>query len=60
LNAHFDVDVDPVMTHGLVNSADNLSSITQAQALLHGDGTTAFGDAGYLVVEKRQEMRATR
>jgi len=58
--AHFDVYVDPVLTHELVASADNLSSITQAQALLQGNKAAVFGVVGYQVVEKRQEMRATR
>jgi IS5 family transposase len=32
-----------------------VSDIIQAHALLHGDETTAFSDAGYLGVERRQE-----
>ena len=31
------------------------SDITQAQALLHGEETDVFGDAGYQGVEKREE-----
>ena len=33
----------------------NVSDVTQAQALLHGDETDAFGDAGYQGVKKREE-----
>lgn len=33
----------------------NVHDVTQAQALLHGDETDVFGDAGYQGVEKREE-----
>lgn len=39
----------------LVGTAANVHDITQAQALLHGDETAVFGDAGYQGVEKREE-----
>jgi IS5 family transposase len=32
-----------------------VNDVTQAQALLHGDETEVFGDAGYQGVEKRDE-----
>ena len=38
-----------------LGTAGNVSDITQAQALLHGDETDVFGDAGYQGVEKREE-----
>ena len=55
MKAHIGVDADSGLTHTLVKTAANVSDITQAHALLHGDETTAFGDAGYQGVEKRQE-----
>lgn len=55
MKAHIGVDADSGLTHTLVTTAANVSDITQAHALLHGDETTAFGDAGYQGVEKRQE-----
>ena len=36
-----------------IGTAAHVSDVTQAQALLHGDETQAFGDAGYQGVEKR-------
>jgi IS5 family transposase len=38
-----------------VGTAANVSDVTQAQALLRGDETDAFGDAGFQGVEKRVE-----
>ena len=55
MKAHIGVDADSGLTHTLVTTAANVSDITQAHALLHGDETTAFGDAGYQGVQRRQE-----
>jgi len=55
MKAHIGVDADSGLTHTLVTTAANVSDITQAHALLHGDETRAFGDAGYQGVERRQE-----
>jgi len=55
MKAHIGVDADSGLTHTLVTTAANVSDITQAHALLHGDETTAFSDAGYQGVERRQE-----
>ena len=55
MKAHIGVDADSGLTHTLVTTAANVSDITQAHALLHGDEITAFGDAGYQGVERRQE-----
>lgn len=38
-----------------MGTAANVHDVTQAQALLHGEETDAFGDAGYQGVEKREE-----
>ena len=56
MKAHIGVDADSGLTHTLVTTAANVSDITQAHALLHGDETTAFGEAGYQGVERRQEI----
>jgi IS5 family transposase len=55
MKAHIGVDADSGLTHTVVTTAANVSDVTQAHALLHGDETTAFGDAGYQGVEKREE-----
>ena len=55
MKAHIGVDAQSGLVHTVVGSAANVSDVTQAQALLHGDETDAFGDAGYQGVEKRTE-----
>ncbi len=55
MKAHIGVDAESGLTHTVVTTAANVSDVTQAHALLHGDETTAFGDAGYQGVEKREE-----
>lgn len=55
MKAHIGVDAQSGLVHTLIGTAANVSDVTQAQALLHGDETQAFGDAGYQGVEKREE-----
>jgi IS5 family transposase len=55
MKSHIGVDADSGLTHKLVATAANVSHITQAHALLHGDVTTAWGDADYQGVDKRQK-----
>lgn len=43
--------------HTVIGTAGNISDVTQAQALLHGEETAALGDAGYQGVEKREESQ---
>jgi IS5 family transposase len=49
---------DSGMTHTLCITAANVSDIAQAHALLHGDESATFGDAGYQGVEKCQESQS--
>ena len=55
MKAHIGVDAQSGLVHTVIGTAGNISDVTQAQALLHGDETDAFGDAGYQGVEKREE-----
>lgn len=55
MKAHIGVDAQSGLVHTLIGTAAHVSDVTQAQALLHGDETEAFGDAGYQGVEKRDE-----
>ena len=55
MKAHIGVDAQSGLVHTVLGTAANVSDVTQAQALLHGDETDAFGDAGYQGVEKRAE-----
>ena len=55
LKAHIGVDAASGLVHTLIGTAGNVSDVTQAHALLHGDEVAAMGDAGYQGVEKREE-----
>jgi IS5 family transposase len=60
MKAHIGADADSGLTHTLVTTPANVSDVTQAHALLHGDEQIAFGDAGYQGVEKREENRESK
>jgi IS5 family transposase len=55
MKAHIGVDAESGLTHTVVTTAANVNDVTQAHALLHGEETDVFGDAGYQGVEKREE-----
>ncbi|MDO9150948.1 IS5 family transposase [Methylotenera sp.] len=55
MKAHIGVDAKSGLVHTLIGTAGHVSDVTQTQALLHGDETDVFGDAGYQGVEKREE-----
>jgi IS5 family transposase len=57
MKAHIGVDAEFGLVHTVVGTAANVSDVTQAGALLHGDETTAFGDAGYRGVAKREKAQ---
>ena len=60
MKAHIGVDADSGLVHTLVGTAANVSDVTQAHALLHGDETDALGDSGYQGVEKREENKGSQ
>ncbi len=55
MKAHIGVDAKTGLAHTLVTTAGNVSDVTQAHKLLHGDETMVFGDAGYQGADKRPE-----
>lgn len=57
LKAHIGVDAESGIVHALVSTAANAHDVTQAGALLHGQESDAFGDAGYCGVDKREEAQ---
>lgn len=59
MKAHIGVDAHSGLVHSVIGTAGHVSDISQAQALLHGEETMAFGDAGYQGVEKREEHLET-
>ena len=60
MKAHIGVDADSGLVHTVVGTAANVSDVTQAHALLHGEEADVLADAGYQGVEKRKENRDTQ
>jgi len=59
MKAHIGVDASSGLVHSFEATPANVSDVTMAHALLHGEETMAFGDAGYQGVEKREEADVT-
>jgi IS5 family transposase len=57
MKAHIGVDAESGLVHTVVGTPANIADVTQAGALLHGQETVAFGDAGYRGVAKREEAQ---
>jgi IS5 family transposase len=55
MKAHIGVNAASGLVHTVVGTAGNVSDVTLAHALLHGEESAALGDAGYQGVEKRPE-----
>jgi IS5 family transposase len=53
--AHIGVDMESGLVHTVAVTAGNVSDVTQAHTLLHGDEKHVLGDAGYIGIEKREE-----
>ncbi|MBT9549520.1 MAG: IS5 family transposase [Hydrogenophaga sp.] len=57
MKAHIGVDADSGLVHTVVGTAANVNDVTQAHALVHGEETDVFADAGYQGVGKRDEAQ---
>jgi transposase, IS5 family len=57
VKAHMGVAAETGLVRTLVSKAANVHDVTQAGALLHGEESDAFGDAGYRGVGKREEAK---
>jgi len=57
MKAHIGVDADSGLVHTVVGTAANVNDVTQAHALVHGEETDVFADAGYQGVSKREETQ---
>jgi IS5 family transposase len=55
MKAHIGVDMESGLVHTVTGTAANVSDISEAANLLHGDEETAYADAGYTGVAQRQE-----
>ena len=54
MKAHIGVDMTGIV-HTVVDTVADVNNVTQAHALLHGEGELALDDAGYQGVHKREE-----
>lgn len=59
MKAHIGVDKDSGLVHTLRTTAANVSDISQAPTLLHGQVRDVWADADYVGVEKREDMQET-
>ena len=57
MKAHIGVDAESGLVHTVVGTAANVNDVTQAHALVHGEETDVFADAGYQGVGKREETQ---
>ena len=55
MKAHIGVDAESGLVHTVKGTPANANDVTEANALLHGDETDAFGDAGYQGAAKRPD-----
>jgi IS5 family transposase len=56
MKAHVGVDVESGVVHTVSATAANVSDIAQTHAVLHGEEKVVFADAGYIGVDKREEI----
>ncbi len=59
LKGHIGVDRESGLVHTVVTTSANVSDISQTAALLHGQEEDVWLDAGYVGVDKREDMKAT-
>lgn len=52
------MDAESGLVHTVRGTSGNVSDVLEANSLLHGEETDAFGDAGYQGVHKRPDARA--
>jgi IS5 family transposase len=55
MKAHIGVDADSGLVHTVIGTAANVNDVTQGHALLHGEETIVFADAGYQGATKRPD-----
>jgi IS5 family transposase len=55
MKAHIAVDAASGLVHTVRGMATNVNEVVEANALLHGEETDAFGDAGYQGAAKRPD-----
>lgn len=58
--AHIGVDQDSGLVHTVITTAANVSDISQTSQLLHGQEEVLTADAGYVGLDKREDMQAAQ
>ena len=58
MKAHIGVDAESGLVHTVRGTSGHVSDIAEANSLLHGNESVAFGDAGYQGIEKRPDTSA--
>jgi len=58
MKAHIGADAHSGLVHSVTGTAANVADIAQTHELLHGEEKQVYADAGYLGVEKREEVSA--
>jgi IS5 family transposase len=57
MKAHIGVDAESGLVHSVRGTAGSVNDVVEANSLLHGEETEAFGDAGYQGVDKRADAK---
>ena len=55
MKAHIGVDAESGLVHTVRGTSGNVNDVVEANALLHGEESDAFGDAGYQGAAKRPD-----
>jgi len=55
MKAHIGADAESGLVHSVRGTSGHVGDIAEGNALLHGDETVAFGDAGYQGIDKRTD-----
>lgn len=55
MKMHIGADASSGLVHTVVTTSANVNDVTQGHALLHGEESLVFADAGYQGIDKREE-----
>ena len=58
MKAHIGVDAESGLVHTVRGTSGNVNDVVEANALLHGDETEVFADAGYQGAHKRSDAKS--
>lgn len=60
MKVHVGVDAESGLVHTVIGTAANMHDINATHALLHGEETDVYADAGYQGIERREQMGSAR